>query len=67
MFLNPDRHINTEDEPDHNTLCELEQRYLLKIIKEDIDISQEMKDVINSMKIVLAADKSIKTGKQVKV
>ena len=67
MFLNPDRHINTEDEPDHNTLCELEQRYLLKIIKEDIDISQEMKDVINSMKIVLAADKSIKTGKQVEV
>ena len=67
MFLNPDRHINTEDEPDHNTLCELEQRYLLKIIEEDIDISQEMKDVINSMKIVLAADKSIKTGKQVKV
>ena len=67
MFLNPDRHINTEDEPDHNTLCEHEQRYLLKIIEEDIDISQEMKDVINSMKIVLAADKSIKTGKQVKV
>ena len=67
MFLNPDRHINTEDEPDHNTLCELEQRYLLRIIKEDIDISQEMKDVINSMKIVLAADKSIKTGKQVEV
>ena len=67
MFLNPDRHINTEDEPDHNTLCELEQRYLLKIIEEDIDISQEMKDVINSMKIVLAADKSIKTGKQVEV
>ncbi len=67
MFLNPDRHINTEDEPDHNTLCELEQRYLLKIIEEDIDISQEMKDVINSMKIVLAADKSIKTGKQVDV
>jgi len=26
-----------------------------------------MKDVINSMKIVLAADKSIKTGKQVEV
>lgn len=67
MFLNLDRHINTEDEPDHNTLCELEQRYLLKIIEEDIDISQEMKDVINSMKIVLAADKSIKTGKQVEV
>ena len=67
MFLNPDIHINTDDEPDHNTLCELEQRYLLKIIEEDIDISQEMKDVINSMKIVLAADESIKTGKQVEV
>ena len=23
MFLNPDRHINTEDEPDHNTLVNM--------------------------------------------
>ena len=43
------------------------QRYLLKVIEEDLDITQNMVDVINSMKIVLAADKSIRTGKQIKI
>jgi hypothetical protein len=32
-----------------------------------LDITQDMVDVINSMKIVLAADKSIRTGKQIKI
>jgi len=66
-FIQNDQFINTQNEPDHNELCELEQKYLLKTIREDLDISKDMEDVINSMKIVLAADKSIKTGKQVKI
>ena len=66
-FIQNDQFINTQNEPDHNELCELEQKYLLKTIKEDLDISKDMEDVIKSMKIVLAADKSIKTGKQVKI
>ena len=57
--------VNTEDEPNHDELCEIEQRYLLKVIEENLDITQDMVDVINSMKIVLAADKSIRTGKQI--
>ena len=66
-FIQNDQFINTQNEPDHNELCELEQKYFLKTIKEDLGISKDMEDVINSMKIVLAADKSIKTGKQVKI
>jgi hypothetical protein len=67
VFLNQDQYINTEDEPNHDELCEIEQRYFLKVIDEDLDITQDMVDVVNSMKIVLAADKSIRTGKQIEI
>ena len=67
VFLNQDQYINTEDEPNHDELCEIEQRYFFKVIEEDLDITQDMVDVVNSMKIVLAADKSIRTGKQIEI
>jgi len=66
-FINNDEYINTENEPDHLELCVIEQKYLLKLIKQDIDISKDMNDVINTMKIVLAADESIKNGNKVKL
>ena len=34
----PDERIDMTDEPDHDALCEREQRYLLKAIDEDIDL-----------------------------
>ena len=66
-FINDDIVINTETEPDHLELCLLEQKHLLDVIQNDLDIDTGLDDVISSMKIVLAADKSIKSGKQVKV
>ena len=66
-FINDDIVINTETEPDHLELCLLEQKHLLDVIQNDLDIDTDLDDVISSMKIVLAADKSIKSGKQVKV
>ena len=66
-FINDDIVINTETEPDHLELCLLEQKHLLDVIQNDLDIDSDLDDVISSMKIVLAADKSIKSGKQVKV
>lgn len=66
-FINDDIVINTETEPDHLELCLLEQKHLLDVIQNDLDIDTDLDDVISSMKIVLAADKSIKAGKQVKV
>ena len=50
------------DEPDHDALCEREQRYLLKAIDEDIDLSDHMNDAVKSLRIVLAADQSVRTG-----
>src|SRR6185295_614223 len=40
----PDQRESTEDEPDHDQLCEREQRFLLKAISEDIDLTNHMAD-----------------------
>ncbi|MDP1732039.1 MAG: Gfo/Idh/MocA family oxidoreductase [Devosia sp.] len=55
----PDMRYDMSDEPNHDDLCEREQRYLLKAIDEDLDLSAHMDDGVKSLKIVLAADESI--------
>ncbi|NAY90500.1 Gfo/Idh/MocA family oxidoreductase [Muricauda sp. JGD-17] len=64
-FIKSDEIINTEEEPDHDQLCLLEQEFLLQAIREDLDLTNHLNDAINSLKIVLAADQSVKTGKTV--
>ncbi len=66
-FAKEDEWIDTSDEPDHDGLCRLEQEYLLKAIRKDIDLSDHMEDAVNSLRIVLAADESFKTGKTVEL
>jgi predicted dehydrogenase len=66
-FAKKDEYIDTSDEPDHDGLCRLEQEYLLKAIREDVDLTSHMEDAINSLRIVLAADESFKTGKTVEL
>jgi predicted dehydrogenase len=58
----PDERIDMSDEPDHDALCEREQRYLLKAIDENLDLTDHMNDAVKSLKIVMAADRSIETG-----
>jgi predicted dehydrogenase len=64
-FVKPDELINTEDEPDHQGLCDREQQYLLRAIREDLDLTAHMDDAVNSLRIVLAADQSVRTGQVV--
>lgn len=66
-FKKKDEWFSTKNEPTHDELCELEQRYLLKAIREDLDLSQHLQDAVNSLRIVLAADESYKTGKTVEL
>ena len=61
----PDERFSTLDEPGHDDLCEREQRFLLKAIDEDLDLSAHMGDAVKSLRIVLAADESVRTGKVV--
>ena len=65
--VRPDEFINTEDEPDHQALCDREQAFLLNAITNDVDLSDHMHDAVNSLRIVLAADESVKTGKVVQL
>ena len=64
-FAKKDEIINTADEPDHDQLCLLEQEYLLDAITNNRDLTNHLNDAVNSLKIVLAADESVKTGKTV--
>jgi len=64
-FAKSDDWIDMEDEPDHDELCQREQEYLLKAIREDGDLTDHMEDALNSMRIVAAADESSKTGETV--
>jgi predicted dehydrogenase len=61
----PDERIDMTDEPGHDELCEREQRYLVKAIDEDLDLSDHMDDAVKSLKIVVAADQSVRTGQVV--
>lgn len=62
-----DQYIDTPDEPGHDELCYLEQSYFLKAIKEDLDLSDHLSEVVHTLKIVLASDESVKTGKAVEL
>jgi predicted dehydrogenase len=64
-FVKRDEMISTEDEPTHQELCDREQAFLLRAIKEDLDLSDHMADAVNSLRIVLAADESVRTGQVV--
>jgi hypothetical protein len=59
----PDERISTADEPNHDALCEREQRFLLRAIEEDLDLSDHMADAVRSLRIVLAADEAVRTGR----
>ncbi len=65
QFKEPDTWINLSDEPDHQELCNREQRYFLKAIHEDIDLTDHMQDAVNSLRIAFACDESVRTGKVV--
>lgn len=66
-WAHEDQWFDTKDEPKHDDLCAREQLYLHKAITENVDLSQHITDAINSLKIVLAADESARTGKTIEL
>lgn len=66
-FTKEDQWINLTDEPDHQELCNREQRFFYDAINKDWDLSKSMDDALNSLKIALACDESVKTGQIVKL
>jgi predicted dehydrogenase len=66
-FVAADAIESTEDEPGHQELCEREQRLFLKAIRAEVDLADHWADAINSLRIVFAADESIRTGEVVRL
>ena len=64
-FARQDEWINLEDEPDHQELCNREQRYFLDAIRNNIDLTAHGEDAVNSLRIAFACDESVRTGKVV--
>jgi predicted dehydrogenase len=65
MFLREDTWINMQDEPDHQELCDREQLYFLKAIRENMDLTDHVADAVNSLRIAFACDESVRTGQVV--
>ena len=58
-FTKPDEILSMSDEPDHQELCDREQALFLRAIREDLDLTESMEAAVNSLRIVLAAERSI--------
>lgn len=66
-LLRGDEDIEIAERLDHTQLCERKQTYLLNAILNDTDMSEHMRRAVDSMRIVLAADESIRTGRVVEL
>jgi predicted dehydrogenase len=66
-FSRPDDIIRMDDEPGHQALCDREQALFLDAIVNNRDMGAHLEDAINSLRIVLAADESVRSGKVVEL
>lgn len=64
-YIREDEWVDLSDEPDHQELCNRQQEYFLRTIRESIDLSDHMLDAVNSLRIAFACDESVRTGKVV--
>ena len=64
-FVHPDQIESTAGEPDHDELCFLEQKFLVRAIRENLDLTDHQKNAISSLEIVLAASESARSGRTI--
>jgi predicted dehydrogenase len=66
-FAQPDEWLSMAGEPGHQGLCDREQAFVLKAITENLDLDRHMDDAVQSLRICLAADESVRTGQAVRL
>lgn len=66
-FARADEMITMQGEPGHDALCAREQAFVLDAIVNDVDLSRHMEDAVQSLRVCLAADESVRTGRAVKL
>jgi len=63
--LREDQYVEIQDEPSHEELCQREQEYLYRAITENIDLSDHIKDAVESLRICYAAVESYTSGRAI--
>ncbi len=66
-FSRRDELVEVNDEPGHDELCQREQEFLLRTIREDADLTTHWQGAYDSLRIVLAADQSSREGRTVQL
>lgn len=66
-FEKSDKNLSMADEPGHDELCAREQAYVGRAIFNDLDLTRHMDDAVQSLRICLAADESIRTGNEIEL
>lgn len=66
-FVAPDEFISMAGEPGHDALCAREQDYVYRAITEDLDLTRHMSDAVQSLRVCLAADESVRSGMAVRL
>jgi predicted dehydrogenase len=66
-FARPDEVVEVNDEPGHDELCRREQEYFLRAVRENLDLSGHWQGAFDSLRIVLAADRSSREGRTIQL
>ena len=61
------RDIDMQDEPGHQALCDREQAFVARAIRDDIDLTRHLQDAVRSLAVCIAADESVRSGQPVKL
>ena len=62
-----DQLIEMPNEPGHQDLCDAEQAFVINAILNDLDLTRHQSDAIQSLRICLAADESIRNGRPIEL
>lgn len=63
----PGEDLSMADEPGHQALCDREAAFVARAITEDLDLSRHVQDAVQSLRVCLAADESVRTGTAIKL
>jgi len=64
-FAARDEDSDTTAEPSHQELCDREQVFFLEAILRDLDLAEHAEAAVDSLRVVLAADESVRTHRVV--
>lgn len=59
--------LSMADEPGHQALCDRQAAFVARAVAEDLDLSRHIRDAVQSLRVCLAADESVRSGRPVQL